>query len=323
MGVLFIKYGKDGTLYSKTLKSEYNAKVYPLVCDRLTLTCEVPYKIQELVKHNLIQDGAKPSKGYKLSKWIDGLPMNPPPYSHSEEDKLTSAYIQCDPQMSGVGFLRIDFNPAKLDVPVFKAIVNQNWLNIPGLNFNYILDNGKVTRFDLAVDISREQVGNLYYHYPKLQYTEVHTKSGRTEYLGGKTKVGKRVAIYDRIPALKASNLKKYYNSQYQVPLPGEDILRVEIRLFPKIPFGSMYAIKNPFQPMVVSSPGESDGKDQLWDLFLVLACFEGAQATLARLTKHKKKEFVARLKKSMPPWWRPGDIWEQFSHVLDSIKNA
>lgn len=323
MGVTFIKYAEDGTLQTKTIDSEYSAKVYPLVCDRLTLTCDLPPKVQQLVKANLMQDNAKPKKGYQLSKWIKGLLMTPPPYSLTEEDKLTSAYIQCAPYHPDTGFLRIDFNPAKVNVAMLKYIVNLNWLIHPDYGFDYVLKNGKVTRCDLAVDISHEQVGSLYYHYPKIQYVEVHSKSGRTEYLGGKTKTGKRIAIYDRLPVIKANNAKKYYDPQQQIPLPDNDIMRVEVRLFPKEPLASLLSTNNPFGPLVVSTASQKYEDDPVWDLFLALARFEGAQASLGRLTKHKRKEYVDRLKKAKSAWWRPEEIWAQFPHVLQTLINA
>lgn len=323
MGVTFIKYAEDGTLQTKTVNSEYSAKVYPLVCDRLTLTCDLPVKVQHIVKNNFKQDKAKHDKGYQFSIWIEGLLMTPPPYSLTEDGKLTSAYIQCAPYNPDTSFLRIDFNPAKVNVADLKQVVNINLLNHPDYDFDYVLKNGKVTRCDLAVDISHEQVGSLYYHYPKIQYVEVHSKSGRTEYLGGKTKTGKRIAIYDRLPVIKANNAKKYYDPKQQIPLPDNDIMRVEVRLFPKEALVSLLSINNPFSPLVVSTASKKYEDDPVWDLFLALARFEGAQATLGRLTKHKRKEYVDRLKKAKAAWWRPEEIWAQFPYVIQTIKNA
>jgi len=224
MTITFIKYAIDGAIHTKFLKSEYNVKVYPLICDRLTLTCDLPKAVQQHIKGNFKQEGAKPYNGYQLSSWIQGLPMSPPPYASAVEDKLTGAYIQCSPYAPDTNFLRVDFNPGKVDMGMLKDVINLNWLNHPHYNFDHLLKHGKVTRIDFAVDISHEQAGALYYYYSKIQYVEViRSKSGRTEYLGGKTKSGKRIAVYDRIPAIKASNAKKYYDPQQQIPLPDND----------------------------------------------------------------------------------------------------
>jgi sarcosine oxidase delta subunit len=101
----------------------------------------------------------------------------------------------------------------------------------------YLFKNGKVTRIDFAVDISSEQVEEYFYHYPKMQYVErVQSKSGCTEYIGAKAKTGKRVIVYDRLPAIKAYNNKKYKEKQ-KMPVPDKHIMRVEIKLFPDISF--------------------------------------------------------------------------------------
>lgn len=323
MTVTFYKYGKDGKVHTKTSGAEFSVKVYPLICDKLTLTCELPSHLHQHIIKNFKQEKAKHYGGYKYSSWIDGLTMTPPPYSKNDEEKHTGAFIQCKPYSSDVGFLRIDFNPATVDITHLKNAVTINYLNHPELDFNYILEHGKVTRFDAAVDIAHEQVGDMFYYYPKIQYTEVHTKSGRTEYLGGKIKPSKWIVIYDRLPAIKANNYKKYYDPLKQLAVPTHDVMRVEIRLFPKIPFSSLAGLKNPFAPLIVSAPSTGYKDDPLWDLFLALARFEGAQAALGRLSKSRKEKFVKRLKAAQTKWWDPDKIWGQFDYVFESIKST
>lgn len=279
------------------------------------------------------QEEAKPKKGYKLSSMIKNVTMKTSPYLPDDEDKITSAYIQCDPYDDDVGFIRLDFNPANIDISQLKGIVNLNWLTHKLYGFDYLLEHGRVTRIDFAVDVASEKVEDLYYYYEKMQRVEViRTFRGQTEYIesqteyiGGKIKATKRIAIYDRLPAIKAHNYKKFYDHLLQIPEPENDIMRVEIRLYPKQKhtLKDFLSMKNPFAPLTVSSPKYGKENDLMWKYFIALARFEGAQASLARLPKQKKQEYIASLKKGTVAWWRPEKIWEQLPTVIKSIINA
>lgn len=327
MALTFLKWAADGSLLTSSINSNYNVKIYPLICDRLTITCDLPATVQDKVISNFKQEKAKFSGGYDYSSLVKNLEMQLPPYAIQDDDadKVTTATIQCKPQMPGAAFLRLDYNPSKVAPWELKCAVDINWLNIPGYGFDYLFENGKVTRLDLAVDIAAEHVDAFLYRYPKLQYVEVIeksvVKSGRTQYLGAKSKSGKRIVIYDRVPALKSHNAKKFYDKAQQIPLPDMPVMRIEIRLYPDIPFKKIIDLKNPFEDLTVAfmKPGQYES-DPMWDIFLALARFEGAQATLGRLSKEKKAEYVGRLKKATVPWWKPEKIWEQFPVLVASL---
>lgn len=311
----------DGTV-SKQEAGVLNAKIYPLVCDRLTLTCDFPDQQKNNIKTCFKQEKAWSQSGYKLSSKINDLPMTMPPYQDSEKEKITSAFIQCDPFNTDDNFLRLDFNPAKIEMDVLRSYINTNWLTQKGFGFDYLFANCRITRIDLAVDIAYERVNKLYYYYPKMQVTEVHSKSGQTHYLGGKTKTGKTVVVYDRLPAIKAHNAKKYYNPKLQMPKLEYDVLRVEIRLFPKVSLADLLNIPNPFQKLVISACS-LPLDDPMWDMFLALARYEGAQAALCRLPdKYKKQKYVKHMEGDQPNWWAPEKIWNQYPQVLQSIIN-
>lgn len=325
MGVTFIKVGKDGNIHTKTTKSEFNVKVYPLICDGLTLTCDLPEDIHAQAIKNFKQEGTKPAAGYLYSGIIKDLEMKPSPYLNFDEGegKITSASIQCKPFTPGTSFLRLNFNPSKVDLGQLKFFIEENWLTKKGYGFDYLINKGKITRIDFAVDISCEEADRLYYHYPKIQVVKVLSKSGRTEYLGGKVKNGKQIVIYDRIPAIKAQNEKKYYDPKQQIPEPEHPVMRVEIRLSPKIPLKDLALLKNPFEALTVAALKEQENNDLLWKLFLALARFEGAQTTLKRLPKYQHKLYSDRLKKGTVGWWKPEHIWDQLPAVLHPILTA
>lgn len=322
MAVTFYKV-EDNTLIKWQIGSDSHAKVYPLICDRLTLTSDIPSQHKKSVIEEMKAMGAKKQGMYKYSCLIKDVPATLAPYHADEEaeDKITSAYIQCAPASDDIGFIRLDCNPARINLGILKEYLATTVLN-PNIGFDYLLKYGKVTRIDFAVDIDSEQVDNLYYYYDKMKYVEiVHTKSGRTEYIGGKTKTGKRIVIYDRTPAIKAHNYKKAYFPKMQIPVPEQDIMRVEVRLHPNKPFVDLHGLANPFEPLCISAPKPNDN-DLAWNLFLPLARFEGAQASLGRLSKHRKKSYKERLEKSAVTWWNPNKIWEQYKNLMKSIEN-
>jgi hypothetical protein len=74
---------------------------------------------------------------------------------------------------------------------------------------------------------------------------------------------------------------------------------------------------------LTVSSPQFGKEDDLMWKLFIPLARFEGAQASLGRLPKQKKIEYIAKLKKGSVAWWLPDKIWEQLPAVIKSITEA
>lgn len=324
MAVTFIKWADDGSLLSKTIQSEYSVKVYPLVCDRLSVTCDMPESLRSYIVKKFKQEKAKPAAGYRYSGLIKELGMKLSPYLPQEEadDKITSATIQCDPFTPGTAFVRLDYNPAKVDYYGLKGLVDQNWLVGPQYGLDYLLAHGKVTRVDFAVDIASEEVNEFLFSYPKIQQVEViRSKSGRTEYLGAKSKTGKRIIIYDRLPAIKGQNAKKFYAPQQQIPEPDQPIMRIEMRLYPQdTAFKDLSVLKNPFESLTVAAFKPKQDDDPMWNLFLALARFEGAQATLGRLTKHKRTEYTAKLKKGTVGWWKPAHIWDQLPAVLSSI---
>ena len=313
---------EDDTLIEWQIGADSHAKVYPLICDRLTLTSDIPLQYKKPVIEAMKEMGAKKQGMYKYSCSIKDVPATLAPYHADEEaeDKITSAYIQCDPASDDIGFIRLDCNPARINLGVFKEYLANTALNY-NIGFDYLLKHGKVTRIDFAVDIDSEQVEDLYYHYDKMKYVEiVHTKSGRTEYIGGKTKTEKRVVIYDRTPAIKAHNYKKSYFPPLQIPVPEQDIMRVEIRLRPNKSFVDLHGMTNPFKPLCISAP-KPNNDDLPWKLFLPLARFEGAQASLARLSKHMRKVYKDKLEKAAVPWWHPDKIWEQYPKLMSSIE--
>lgn len=322
MAVTFIKY-ENGKLLTKTTKSEFSVKQFPLVCDKLTLTCDLPEKLHMQVIDNFKEVKSYPQGAYGYSCKLNELGVNPIPYKEfsESEDKLTSAFLQCAPSKKGHSFFRLDCNPAKVDMFDLKYIIDNNFLNFKGIGFDYLLQHGKVTRIDLAIDTLHEAANEFLYDYPKMRRVEVvHTKSGRTEYLGGKYKSGKRIVIYDRVQAIKHSNSKKFYDA-YKEPIPEMPILRVEFRLKPNLKFKDILEMGNPFDGLGLSLFDKLEkGDDSMWSLFLALARFEGAQATLARLPKALKKEYVDRLKQGKVGWWKPKEIWSQFPSVIQSI---
>lgn len=322
MGVTIYYKSSHGYIHEKIgAHGKKGAKVYPLVCDKISITCNFPEHVAQIIAHNFKQEGAKKKGLYYLSLNIDDIEKKAPPYCDTNVTGFTSAFIQCAPTTSGHKFFRIEFNPAKIaNMAEFKAYLDGSWLTVSEYGSDYVFNNGTVTRGDFAVDIAHEQINEFLYYYRKMQIVEVvQSKSGRTEYIGGKHKTGKRIAIYDRVPAIKNANKKAWKESQ-KMPVPDFPVMRIEIRLRPNCLVHELDSIENPFKNLVVSSYANLENKDEMWDLFLALARFEGAQASLGRLSKERKKEYVKFLEKGQAVWWNPEHIWTQAAAALQEL---
>lgn len=322
MGVTIYYKSSHGYIHEKKgAHGKKEAKVYPLVCDKISITCDFPEHVKKAIEHNFKQEGAKKKSLYYLSLNIDNIEKKVPPYCDTNVTGLTSAFIQCVPTTPGHKFFRIEFNPAKIaNMGELKAYLDGSLLTVPQYGSNYVFNNGTVTRADFALDIAYEQINEFLYYYRQMQIVEViQSKSGRTEYIGGKHKTGKRIAIYDRVPAIKNANNKAWKESQ-KMPVPDFPVMRIEIRLRPNCLVYALNSIENPFKNLVVSSFANLENKDEMWDLFLALARFEGAQASLGRLSKETKKQFVKLLEKGQAAWWNPEHIWTQLQKIIQVI---
>lgn len=292
-------------------------KVYPIICDKLSITCDIPHLQQNMVFNNIKNhEGSHQNNIYHASTNIQKIKKIFPPYIKPIPDAMTSALLQCKPKDKSNKFLRLEFNPSKVDVNDLSVMLAQF---IPdNIGYQYILENGIVTRIDFAVDVAREVVNDFLFLHPQIQNTETYhskNKSGSTVYLGATTSE-RRFRIYDRVPSIRSENLKIKFSIKKE-PIPKFDVMRIELILKPKTTLGNFFAEgKNPFEKLDVISPKGSG--DDLWTLFLALARFEGAQAAMGRLSPKNKDRFKSFMDNRQVWWWKPEKMWAMQREALE-----
>ena len=329
MAIKLIKKKDKYTYIQNGIKGKEVPKVYPLICDRLTLTCDFPTHIKNIIINNFKQEKAKKYGFYDLSIYLPGLEKAFAPYVENIEGGETNAYIQCGPNVSGIPFLRLNFNPSKLkSLDELSSMIDNSLLTEPEYGFDYVLKEGRIASVDFAVDIARERVNEFLFHYPQIQCCEiVHSKSGRTEYLGTKKSGTRRFRIYDKVPALKEHN-STHWKKVEKEPIPDFDVMRVEVTLRPKCKLDELLKKHgNPFNHLAISSflsvkphPKFNKLELSLWDMFLSLSRFEGAQAAMARVSKYQRAKFRKQIEKGISKWWNPEYIWAQSSDIVKQL---
>lgn len=320
--------GKDGSSLEKK-NGTTKTKVYPLVCDKLTLTCNVPESEKGQIIKKFKQFDSKPRGIYRHSIWVPEVGTSLPPYAskkdiHYKAHPFTSPLLQCDPKNSGPRFLRLEFNPSKLS-SIEQLEARLDMILPSKFGYQHIVDNGVITRMDLAVDIAREDIDCLIMYYPKIAYSEVRSKSGKTLYLGAELDSEQRFCVYDKLAQINAHNTKvknSYYDYPKAEPVPTKRIVRVEARLTKNtcVTLQDSLEYQNPFKKLLVYNQPIHQPPTETWPLFLALAKYEGAQQTLLRLPKKTRGKFVKVLKMRPPKWWKPDRIWSHYPSLIKRI---
>ena len=77
-------------------------------------------------------------------------------------------YIQYPQSYWVTNALRIDFNPAKVDMEQVRTLINQIMKN----GFERLIQFGRITRIDLACDITRIRPHQLFFYVPHFSITD-------------------------------------------------------------------------------------------------------------------------------------------------------
>ena len=200
---------------------------------------------------------------------------------------------------------RVEWNPAKITTDVIAYVVFEDLLE---LDFA-LLDNGTVTRIDLAIDIDNVQINNILFHVPKFQLFENHFKSVFTRYIGGRAS-NRYFCCYDKRAQIIKHNKK--VNPLHKVDVPEHPRMRIEARLRPKISWPNVANIENPFLPMqlrhFLPPSEESDSADGYFRLLLGYARYAGLGAALAKLGKAEKSRMLDMVLTTPAEvgWWQP-----------------
>lgn len=233
-------------------------------------------------------------------------------YEPDQNNKLRML-IQWSPIFESVAYLRVDFNPAYADSNhIFATLIGV----LPG-GLDDIRSHGVITRFDATVDVTGIKPHQLLAYYPKKRISEVHCKSGEIETLYlGEAGGNNRIVIYDKQLQIKEKNQK----FGLKLPELKKHTTRIEIRMKPECTFKELLAIENPFDKLMLRVEFEHYEKEELWRLFMVAARFLGLQDALYQLDDHTRKKFRERVEATPNAWWKPKEIWNDWSKVVHLI---
>jgi len=294
-------------------------KMLNLVCDRISMTLDIPISQQKVLMSEIEDIPHYAGKGnYNCSR---AIPLNKK-YLPFGADKTgqSNLLLQCSPnnkyKENNMRFFRAEWNPSQVDGAEVEATINNL---IPNL-FGTLLIEGMVTRIDLAVDVAQVECDDLLFHYPKSTITDVRSKTGRTEYIGG-SKSPTSWCIYDKIAEIEAKNKKKAMALKKDIP--KFQLTRFELRLKPvQRHILDLVNLNNPFAKLIVSAyTNFSSNKDVEWNLFLDSCRLRGAQAALFKIKGSSYfEEFKSRLDAGLVDWWKPGVIWSQLPEVIENI---
>lgn len=286
-------------------------EVGPLICDKLSITVDIPKQNQKQVAHNVRDLGPTMHRGnYKFAGMLPANCLGVPPSADKTHE--TSVLVQCQPRshIKNARYMRFEFNPSTVDLQWMVAQVD---LIHPGL-YKRAFKEGSVTRSDFAVDIAHAEMKDLLFCAPNFSIAGMRSTSGRTEYIGSSA-----WRIYDKRKQIKSNNQKKI--KSLQVPVPESPLIRIErILKFPRT-FPELIHLPNPFQKLTVAAYSHLESEGNLWRLFLRLAQYEGAQTALLRIPdKPIRARFRKKLALGQVDWFKPDLIWNQLPGLVTDI---
>lgn len=290
-----------------------NIAVTGVFCDWLSFTVSIEDKGTQKAIRNRIASISQTGHSAKAARrW---------PYKLGSKvclDDLTGEWMNfhCDPWSPGTAFLRVEFNPAKINLEYAKAFAAY----MAGLSWPELVAGCTVTRFDATVDVHGVHVDGLLVIYPKLQISHIHCKGGKTTgYELGGYDGNKTITIYDKPEQIKHLNKKKPKHQQQ--PIPDGSITRIEISLAPDLSFEQLGEMENVFAKLVVQDYALLPKvDDELFRVFTRLAQARGAQDALLVLDPARRLAFKKKMENAVCPWWNPTEIWACWPHCLAEL---
>ncbi len=254
--------------------------------------------------------GMKGDKGYKVWKKETATGVTIP--LHSGGSLQLSAGVSHHKL-----YVTIGFKPAFLSLDSWDEIEGHLSYMLPD-GYQTAIDNGRVSYFEIAVDVFDQSPSELIVFDKRLQVSTLFwPKSGGipTQYLGPKG--GTRVmALYDRAGYLNKSKP----NADYAPISRIEARLR---RLSLRVP--ELIKCKNPFLGVGVcrfkDAAVASDSEE--WKAFVNDCGNQGTAVALGKLSKYSRKKFRALLTSLTCSWWNPDAIWEGYSSALTTVPGA
>ena len=282
--------------------------------DRIYVTLKVPNKEDGVAMYsacwtafadtNLFQQ-VRHSKGFlkayriKLGSVVDAAKW--PFYECAYEDKCITR-------------VRIDFIPVDLG-QVGMSELHLALLALMDSGWAYFVENGHVSRLDVAVDFPEIEMDEFHYLPKQGATTKQWSRDGKLQtYQHGKAR-SSHTSIYNR----KAKRISQ------KKPWAGKQGVRVERRLKGQnFPLKGLANLSNPFANMAMLkryiSPPPSEAKAYIWSYFMSTVEMKGMSAALAELPPQKQTAYRKHLKTNGVGWWDVEAIWHGWTPMLDEL---
>lgn len=276
-----------------------NAKVSDVVIDKISIVLEVSDKHHHVIKERL--EEMLSEHGYKITR---------PRYKFSARIFLEypdiCAEVSICPKHPSYPFFRVEFNPAAGCVKDFKGIVGQI---LPG-GYEQLVEGGKCTRIDAAVDVHGININDLIILYPKMRRTKGFYNNGKLETYTLGIKYGEtEICVYDKAAQIKMLNEK----SDIKLPIPMQSITRIEVRKKKGYPFKEIASVPNFFEGIQIASYFNIKPlKDiEKFNLFLEVCRSRGAVDSLKMLSETSRTLYRKMIQSCKLIWWNPKKIWD------------
>lgn len=275
------------------------------VVDRLSFVLYLPDYAEEQTAKNLATLAHKigpDAKRFASSRYQLNYRLPLPPDQ--------SCIIQAKPRQSGMAFMRVDYNPAKVGPGGDKKVRGYLEKVLGEMLFPKLDKFALITRLDLAIDIDHVHIRDLLVSVAGIRTSGVwFGANGEPQTLY----IGKRnrpiwFLIYDKRAEKEAKGDAAL----------AHDRLRVEVRLAGKY-------LRNQAHPTDIASLMQSafssvkiiavpsyprDPKEYVWGLFLDSARLRGLQAALRRVPSRLRQQYSDRLAKTAAVyWWTPRSL--------------
>lgn len=283
-----------------------------LLVDKITLTAKVPFQwfgaihaaFADMKENTYLFKAAKPSAAYEIVQLI------------ALENE--TVHISFDHKKSYLPDLRLEFNPAKLGPSGMKALRDVLVQLLPMGGWDFLLENGRVSRLDVAADIHGARMHDFHLMPKQVLVTKTYEKKAKlkTIYVGKPT--GNQLAVYSKSAKMAARGK----------PLPGP-VVRVEKRLRKvSMPLSSLAKLENPFLGFnIVSTPPspppgeEASKKSYVWTLFLDSVARRTLGPALKLLPPAKVTLYRKHFEGHAQPWWDADTLWAQWPATLKEMR--
>jgi hypothetical protein len=196
-----------------------------------------------------------------------------------------------------------------------------------GAKMQWVIENAKVRRYDVAVDMLNVSMQDLIYESSlKGKFMEFYgqDKTLESAYLGkekkkdgaGKLKYGP-LYLYDK---------KQQIDDTDQSPKYGgtADYVRIECRAAPGTALKTVAASKKQKHLSALKlyclSTVKSPGKPYIWNLFEDSCRHRGIAGALELIPESQRQKYLDRLNESGKEIWRPQELWKYWPDHLKSL---